>query len=148
IDDDEHFSSKVAGSSVEHDAGHFDLIQQSRIALAVKVQTGQTMLTINDEKPGLGVLKVANRFELSQRPKFQDFFGENKNGAGYSRLDFRGLVEIHDVADLAPAQQTLKRLLAAFHAADKLRDRIVLVGSSFDGFPFKVESAGEARSLE
>src|SRR5206468_11747153 len=76
VDDDEHLGGKVSCLAIKDDAWNFDLVEQTRISSAVKAKSGEPMLAVNNQKTGFRIFQVANRFIMTERPKFQHILGE------------------------------------------------------------------------
>src|SRR5438105_967883 len=148
IDDDEHLRRKISGFTVKNDAGNFDLIQHTPTACPVKMQAGEAVLAVDDEKSRFRILQIADGLVLAQRTEFEYFFGEEENAAGNRGLRLGGLVKIDDIADLAAAQHALKSFLAPLYRPDKLRDGIVRICFRFDCLAFKIKPAREFHAMQ
>ena len=118
------------------------------MAGAVEMQSGQAVLSVDYEKAGFGIFQIAHGLVLAHVSKLQDLFRKQENGSRDGRLCFSLLVKVDDVANLSPAQQALKSLLASFHGTDEFRDRIVLIGLGFDRLTLKIKPAGELDAIE
>ena len=106
------------------------------------------MLPIDDKKTRLRIFQIANGLKLTRGPKFEYSFGKEKSAAGNGGLRFGGLVKIHDLPNLAPAQQPLKGLLASLDRADELRDGIIDISFSLDGVALDIEAARESDAAQ
>ena len=110
---------------------------------AATFQTGDSQCLLVESAQSM-----ANRLELTKRPKLEYLFGKEKNASGNGGLCFRGLVKIHDLSHLATAQQPLKGLLASLDRADELCDGIIDIRFSLDGLALKIEAAGESDATQ
>src|SRR5688572_1987658 len=94
VNDHKHLGRKVRALPIKNDAGDLDLIDQVGMLLAEEVQSGQTMLTIDDEEFTLRFADKAHRLRRLRPFKAKGLVGEEQNRPRDQRLSHGGLVEI------------------------------------------------------
>src|ERR1043166_6796675 len=144
VDDHEHLGGEVLAAPVEDDARHVDGGGVVGTLVQVEIQRREAVLAIDDQELGAGLVDRTGA-AVAAGTEGQPLGGEQQHRSGDRRLRHRGLVEVLQLAHLAPRDGALERRVGALDAGDELGDVVVFRDSPrLDLLALAVKAADEA----
>src|SRR5919106_1912982 len=141
VDNHEHLGREIGALAVEQNARNLHLIDLVGVLLAKKMERGQPVLAIDDEKLSFRLTQKADTLAGIRPPKAQGLVGKYQNGSRDQWLAHGRFVEVDDLADLSSVKQPLEGFFALFDSGDKPRDLVVSRFVGLDAFPLEIVAA-------